>query len=249
MKIIKPKPFTFEAGPRAVLLLHGFTGNSADVRMLGRYLEKKNYTSYAPIYRGHGEEPEELLKSNPEQWWEDVQAAYQHLKDLGHEEIAVVGLSLGGVLSLKLAYSARVKAVIPMCTPMFFDNETELTKGFRMFSKEYKQLQQKDADVIEQEIEAITKNSTTLFNELGGLIEEVNKEVNTIYTPTMVVQARQDEMINTDSATFIYDNVETDQKEIKWYEKSGHAITFGPERDQLHEDIYMFLESLEWENE
>lgn len=42
MKIIQPKPFTFEAGSRAVLLLHGFTGHSADVRMLGRFLEKRD---------------------------------------------------------------------------------------------------------------------------------------------------------------------------------------------------------------
>ena len=41
MKLASPKPFTFEGGDRAVLLLHGFTGNSADVRMLGRFLEKK----------------------------------------------------------------------------------------------------------------------------------------------------------------------------------------------------------------
>lgn len=41
MRIKMPEPFTFEGGKRAVLLLHGFTGNSADVRMLGRFLEKK----------------------------------------------------------------------------------------------------------------------------------------------------------------------------------------------------------------
>ena len=35
MRIAQPKPFFFEAGKRAVLLLHGFTGTSADVRMLG----------------------------------------------------------------------------------------------------------------------------------------------------------------------------------------------------------------------
>ena len=40
MKITPPKPFTFKKGKRAVLLLHGFTGNSADVRMLGRFLRK-----------------------------------------------------------------------------------------------------------------------------------------------------------------------------------------------------------------
>ena len=36
MQIKKPQPFTFEEGERAVLLLHGFTGHTADVRMLGR---------------------------------------------------------------------------------------------------------------------------------------------------------------------------------------------------------------------
>ena len=48
MKVKAPQPFTFGEGKRAVLLLHGFTGHSADVRMLGRFLEKKGYTCHAP---------------------------------------------------------------------------------------------------------------------------------------------------------------------------------------------------------
>src|SRR5690625_4425958 len=127
LRIKHPEPFTFEAGHRAVLLLHGFTGHSADVRMLGRYLQGKGYTSHAPIYRGHGKTPEALLDSTPTDWWEDTLKAYEHLLDLGYEEIAVAGLSLGGVLSLKLANCQKVKGVIPMCTPMFFDNEDRLT--------------------------------------------------------------------------------------------------------------------------
>ena len=148
MKIILPRPFTFEAGKRAVLLLHGFTGHSADVRMLGRFLEKKGYTSHAPIYRGHGLPPEELLTASPDDWWEDVQAAFHHLRDLGYREIAVAGLSMGGALGLKLAYSEQIKGVIPMCTPMFFDNEQQLKAGFNLFSKEFKQFEQKDEETI-----------------------------------------------------------------------------------------------------
>ena len=53
MQIKLPQPFFFEEGKRAVLLLHGFTGNSSDVRQLGRCLQKKGYTSYAPQYEGH----------------------------------------------------------------------------------------------------------------------------------------------------------------------------------------------------
>ncbi|MEC5425344.1 alpha/beta fold hydrolase [Virgibacillus sp. C22-A2] len=246
MKVKQPQPFTFEAGPRAVLLLHGFTGHSADVRMLGRSLEKKGYTSHAPIYRGHGVPPEELLQSNPNQWWEDVQKGYQHLIDLGYEEVAVAGLSLGGVLGLKLAYTEKVKAIITMCAPMFFDNETQLTKGFKFFSKEYKQLEGKDEATIKDELDKLMKESTDVFKQLGSFITSVKKEIDTIYTPTMVVQARKDEMINTESADYIYTNVEAEKKTIKWYEKSGHVITVDKEKEQLFEDIYQFLETLEW---
>lgn len=246
MKIKRPEPFTFESGPRAVLLLHGFTGHSADVRILGRFLEKHGYTSHAPIYRGHGAAPEELIETRPQDWWEDALAGYEHLKNLGYKEIAVAGLSLGGVLGLKMAYSLPIKAVIPMCSPMFFDNEKQLTAGFIHFSKQYKQLERKDDDTIAQELTHLLSASRPMFNEIGQFIKKVQKEIDTIYTPTMVVQARQDKMINPESANYIYDKIESDVKKIQWYEQSGHVITLDKEKDLLHEDIFAFLESLDW---
>ncbi|MCP8617662.1 alpha/beta hydrolase [Salirhabdus salicampi] len=246
MKIKTPEPFTFEAGQRAVLLLHGFTGHSADVRMLGRYLQKKGYTSHAPIYRGHGAPPEELVKYTPEDWWEDVQHALHHLKMKGYDEIAVAGLSLGGVLGLKLAYSEPITGVIPMCSPMFFDNETQLKSGFQQFAKEYKQLEQKPHEQIEAEIKELMDNAMNTFEALEQFLKEVHDHIDEIYTPTFVIQARKDEMINTESANYIYDEVETDEKQIKWYEESGHVITLDKEKDQLHEDIFHFLETLDW---
>ncbi|MBB6453560.1 carboxylesterase [Salirhabdus euzebyi] len=246
MKIKAPKPFTFEEGNRAVLLLHGFTGHTADVRMLGRFLQSKGYTSHAPIYRGHGAPPEEIIKYEPADWWEDVQQALKHLQDLGYNEIAIAGLSLGGVLGLKLAYTQPIKGIIPMCSPMFFDNETQLTQGFKLFAKEYKQLERKESNQIEEEVNQLMNKSSHTFNKIGEFINEVHNHIDHIYTPTFVVQAEQDKMINKNSAQYIYDHVESDHKEIKWYEKSGHVITIDKEKDQLHEDIYQFLESLDW---
>lgn len=248
MRIVQPKPFTFEAGPRAVLLLHGYTGHSADVRMLGRFLEKKGYTSHAPIYRGHGQAPEALLDLSPADFYTDVLAAFNHLKKLGYQEIAIAGLSLGGALGLKLAYSDKIKAIITMCTPMFFDNEDQLTAGFNTFANEYKQLERKDKATIDQEIAEMKPAALTALHQVGEFIESVSKEIENIYTPTMVIQARHDEMINPDSANYIYNQVETDHKEIKWYEESGHVITLGKEREQVYEDIYQFLEALNWES-
>ncbi|HLS35239.1 MAG TPA: alpha/beta fold hydrolase [Bacillota bacterium] len=247
MQIIEPKPFTFEGDTdRAVLLLHGFTGNSADVRMLGRFLETKGYTSHAPIYRGHGKSPEELLKYTPDHWVEDSEKAFRHLQKLGYEKIAVVGLSLGGVLSLRLATMEDVVGVVPMCTPMFSDNDRQLNGGFKQFAEEYKKLSQKSDAEIKQEINAIFEKAPNTFKEIGQLITKTRENLSKVIAPIKVVQARKDEMINPESAPYIYEHVQSTNKKLSWYENSGHAITFGPERKQLQENIYKFLHSLDW---
>lgn len=246
MKLASPKPFTFEGGDRAVLLLHGFTGNSADVRMLGRFLEKKGYTCHAPIYKGHGVPPEQLVHTGPEDWWKDVMNAYQHLKDQGYEKIAAVGLSLGGVFSLKLAYTVPILGVVPMCAPMYIKSEETMYQGILAYAREYKKREQKSPEQIEQEMFEFKKTPMNTLKALQGLIRDVRNNVDMIYAPTFVVQARHDEMINTDSANIIYNGVESTLKEIKWYEDSTHVITLDKQRDELHEDVYNFLEQLDW---
>ncbi|EAZ86362.1 YvaK [Bacillus sp. B14905] len=37
MKLTKPQPLTIEGGKKAVLLLHGFTGSTKDVKKLGGF--------------------------------------------------------------------------------------------------------------------------------------------------------------------------------------------------------------------
>ncbi|MDM5190701.1 carboxylesterase [Bacillus sp. DX4.1] len=246
MKLASPKPFTFEGGDRAVLLLHGFTGNSADVRMLGRYLEKKGYTCHAPIYKGHGVPPEQLVHTGPEDWWKDVMAAYQHLKDQGYEKIAAVGLSLGGVFSLKLAYTMPILGVVPMCAPMYIKSEEIMYQGILAYAREYKKREQKSPEKINTEMLEFKQTPMNTLKSLQELIRDVRNNIDMIYAPTFVVQARHDEMINTDSANIIYNGVESSLKEIKWYEDSTHVITLDKQRDELHEDVYDFLEQLDW---
>jgi carboxylesterase len=246
MKMKAPKPFTFEGGERAVLMLHGFTGNSADVRMLGRYLEKRGYTCHAPIYKGHGVPPEQLVFTGPEDWWKDVMQAYQFLKEKGHEKIAVVGLSLGGVFSLKLAYSVPVLGVVPMCAPMTIKSEDVMYKGVLAYAREYKRHEGKTVEQIEAEMQVFAKTPMNTLQALQQLIRDVRNNVDMIYAPTFVVQARHDEMINPESATIIYNEVESNVKQIKWYEESSHVITMDKQKDELHEDVHRFLEQLDW---
>ncbi|MCT4479473.1 carboxylesterase [Peribacillus frigoritolerans] len=246
MKIKLQQPFTFEGGKRAVLLLHGFTGNSADVRMLGRYLEKQGYTCHAPHYKGHGVPPEELVKTGPEDWWKDVMMAYDFLKSKGHEEIAVAGLSLGGVFSLKLGYTVPIKGIVSMCAPMYIKSEEMMFKGVLEYAREFKKYEGKTQEQIELEMDLLADKPMNTLKALQELITDVRERVDLIYAPTFVVQGRHDDVINPKSADIIIDAIESPVKKIKWYEESGHVITLDKEKDQLHEDVLEFLESLDW---
>ncbi|WP_191560124.1 alpha/beta hydrolase [Metabacillus idriensis] len=247
MKRVLPKPLTFEGGDRAVLLLHGFTGNTADVRMLARYLNERGYTCHAPQYKGHGVPPEELVHTGPEDWWKDVMDGYNLLKEKGHESIAVAGLSLGGVFSLKLGYTVPVKGIVPMCAPMYIKSEEVMYQGILEYARNFKKFEGKSEPQIEEEMKQFEKTPMNTLKALQGLISDVRNNVDMVYSPVFVAQARHDHMINTDSANIIYNEVETDNKQLKWYEQSGHVITLDKERDQLHKDVYEFLEGLDWQ--
>lgn len=246
MRKTETKPFFFEAGKRAVLLLHGFTGSSSDVRILGRFLEKQGYTSYAPHYRGHGVPPEQLIETSPKDWWQDVQEAYEFLKEKGYEEIAVCGLSLGGVLALKLSMNYPLKGVITMCSPMTMKTTDKMFAGVLKYAKDYKKFEGKSEEQIQIELENIKQKGMPSLVDLQQFVKSVRDELDLIYTPILIVQSRNDEIINPQSAHIIYKNVESIQKQLIWFEHSSHVITLDKERDQLHKVIHEFLESLDW---
>jgi carboxylesterase len=98
-----PQEIYFKNGKRAVLLLHAYTGSPNDVRMLARQLEKENYTVLAPLFSGHGTpDPMNILHMTPDIWLNDAKKALKKLQDDGYEEIAVFGLSMGGVIAMTL---------------------------------------------------------------------------------------------------------------------------------------------------
>ncbi|WP_261721809.1 alpha/beta hydrolase [Staphylococcus equorum] len=244
MQIKLPKPFFFEEGNRAVLLLHGFTGNSSDVRQLGRFLQKKGYTSYAPHYEGHAAPPEEILKSSPFVWFKEALDGYDFLVEKGYDEIVVAGLSLGGCYALKLSLNRDVKGIITMCSPMYIKTEGSMFDGVLEYARNFKKYEDKDETTINKEMDVFQPSET--LKELQGQIQDVRDHVDEVMDPLLVVQAEQDQMINTDSANIIYNESESDEKDIKWYANSGHVITIDKEKELVFEDVYQFLESLDW---
>jgi len=102
LKLRQPKPLFLKASQQAVLLLHAYTSTIQDMKALAKFLHQHGYTCYAPSYAGHGLTIDEFLDYTTADWWQDTYNAYQLLENQGYKHIAVIGVSLGAILSLKL---------------------------------------------------------------------------------------------------------------------------------------------------
>jgi len=248
MKIIAPKPFTIESGKRAVLLLHGFTGNPNDVKRLGRYLAERNYTVHAPLYKGHGLDPLTLVQSNPHDWWDSVVEGYDILREKGYEEIAVAGVSLGGVFSLKLGVERPMKAIVTMSAPAIAKSADSLQSRIVEYAINYKKLSgtyDPNKDTYQTISELVQMPS---LKNLQVMINDTSDKLNNLNSPVHVLRGLEDDPYYCESADLIYSSVKSRIKSVKTFVNSGHILTLGKEKDLVFEEVYRFFDSLEWSN-
>lgn len=243
MKIVPPKPFYYKGGEKAVLLLHSFTSNTMDVKKLGKYLQKNNYSCYAPLYSGHGLPAEELITYRPSDWWQDVLNGYQLLRDEGFEKIAVIGLSLGGVFALKVGQELDVNGVVTMSVPIHREVSV-LQKRVFHYAKRYKKLEGKQEEQINLEMKLLQNMSMDSLVEFQELIDVTMDKLALITSPINILYGELDEPLYEESAKVIFQSVKTNKKTMKGYPNSTHLMTLGTDINDVNKDILTFLNDL-----
>ena len=91
--------FFWQAGPTGVLLVHGYTATTAEVRLLGKYLHERGYTVAGPLLPGHGTTPEDMNRCRWQDWMGAVEQAYRQIAPKC-ERVFIGGESMGAVLAL-----------------------------------------------------------------------------------------------------------------------------------------------------
>src|SRR4030095_16278325 len=112
------EPFFFlgDTSKPACLLIHGFTGTPKEMRRMGEFLNQKGYTCLGIRLAGHATDPEDMIRSRWTDWVASVEDGYQLLRGV-NVNIFLVGLSMGGILSLLMSTRLSVKGVVAMSTP------------------------------------------------------------------------------------------------------------------------------------
>jgi carboxylesterase len=85
-----------------VLVVHGFTGSPGSVRGVAQACADAGFHVELPQLKGHGTDIADMLETHWSDWSADTETAYQTLRRRC-DRIVVIGLSMGGTLTLWLA--------------------------------------------------------------------------------------------------------------------------------------------------
>ncbi|NYH50883.1 carboxylesterase [Nocardiopsis arvandica] len=96
------EPFSHRGSEVGVLLCHGFTGSPYSMRPWGEYLAAAGLSVEAPLLPGHGTVWRDMNLTTSDDWLAEVERALLELASRC-AEVFVMGLSMGGALTLRLA--------------------------------------------------------------------------------------------------------------------------------------------------
>ena len=237
------EPFFFPGGKTGVLLIHGFTGTPKEMRWMGEYLNKKGLTVLGVRLFGHASQPEDMLRAR---WWDWVSSVEDGLNLLRGctTSQCVVGLSMGGILSLIAAAQYPVKCAVAISTPYALPPDPRL-KFIKVLQFLYPRVPKGESDFHNKAAEKDHIDypffPTRSILQLQKLLQEMTLGLANIKIPVLLIQSHGDHGIPAESMDRIYALLGTKHKEKLWVEDSGHVIVREPEREKVFKATLGFI--------
>ena len=229
---------------KAVLLLHGYTGTTAEMRPLGNHLHSLGYTVLCPRLPGHGTSVEDLKETVASQWVATAKLGYAILAKK-YQQIYVAGLSMGGLLAIVIAATEKVERAALLATPIFLQDKRAPFLPILRYFIHYLPKHKRNYHEMQKYCQAYDRMPTKPLTSLFALIKACKKElVQKITVPCIVLQSKIEHTVNPKSAQYIYDHLGTakDAKKLLWFEKSGHILTLDLEHEKVFQAVADFFE-------
>jgi carboxylesterase len=240
-------PFTWQGGPIGVLLVHGFTATTAEVRPLARFLFGHGYTVAGPLLPGHNTTPEDANRFRWRDWTRCVEIAYRELA-VRCSRIVVGGESIGALLALYLASEHPEIAAVLSYAPAL-----RLTLRRRDVAGVYLLAPFKPYVKWQPNAPSLSSGGDHLWRgypvrplkatlEVLKLQRAVRPRLHQVRQPVLVVQGRHDATVHPSAPETIYREVSSTVKELYWLDRSAHKVILDDEREQAFALTLAFIE-------
>ena len=221
---------------------------------MGEYLNQQGLTCLGIRLTGHATDPEDMIRSRWSDWAASVQDGY-HLLSGSVDRIYLVGLSMGGVLSLLMSTRLNVAGVVAMSTPYQLPNDYPLwvLRLYGMFvrdspkSKEIPGASWFDTAAYADHI-SYPQNPMRSVVELKLLLKEMQAALPEVRKPVLLIHSKDDPYVLPENMEKIHAGlVHASDKTKVYVTGSGHVVTRDAARHQVFELARDFIKRLEQE--
>ena len=227
-----------------MLILHGFTGSRATVAPLIPVAEVLGMPWSLPQLRGHWTSPDDLHGVTYQDLLADALAAFDKLR-AEVDQVAVVGLSVGGKIALDLATRRNIVALAVIAPALRYANP--LTRFAPLIAKVQKEFAGGNphggfSDPSYGEgIGNYDRFPTATFLSILRAAPGIQKRLPQIIVPTLVIGARNDKVVLPIASQIVYDGLGARDKQLVWFDRSGHEMLVDCEGPQVCERVEAFL--------
>ncbi len=231
------EPFFFPGNKIGCLLTHGFTGSPKEMRWMGEYLAEQGFTVLGIRLTGHATDPEDMIRSRHIDWMHSVEDGYHLLKGTV-DRVVLVGLSMGGVLSLLMASKLEVAGVLAMSAPYeLTDPRIRYARVMSNFIKYMPKSKEPGSNWVDKdawrEQVSYPQNPLRSVAELDLLLAKMRAALPKLDLPTLLIHSRNDNYVLPFNMEKIYADLTMDDKEMMWVTESGHVIPREPAKAEV----------------
>lgn len=240
------EPFFLPRGKVGCLLVHGFTGTPKEMRLMGEDLYKKGYTVLGIRLAGHATTWQDLARTRWWDWLASLEDGLNLLKGCTEEQY-LMGLSLGGVLSLLASTRYPVRGVVAMSTPFGLPNDPRIHVMNILTMVQPKMKKGEDVFYNKQAKAthvALPFTPSRAMMEVVKAIKELQRVLPEVKTPALLIQSHLDSVVPTGSLDGLFANIGSADKTRMWVENSGHVITEEPDHQQVFDAASSFISRL-----
>ena len=222
-------------GPHGALVLHGFTGSPVSMRPLAEDLAEAGFAVEMPRLPGHGTDVEDLAETGWDDWLTEAERALEALQGrTPNGRVVVVGLSMGGALTLALAQGhPELAGIVLINAPV--TAPPELAAGIEeMMAGGMDIIDSIGGDIADPEADEASYDATPLRPLLTMLMagEDVRARLADITQPTLIITSRQDHVVNPGDSDILAEEI-TGPVERVWLDNSYHVATLDYDKGEV----------------
>lgn len=233
----------------AVLLVHGAGDTPQTLRYLAHRLHARGFAVRAPLLPGHGRTLRHFADVDAERWLAHVRAELDLLR-ARHRWTAVVGLSLGGALSVRLAAERPDLPALALVAP-YLAMPADVARAARLVPvwgplvPYVRSSHPTRPSILDESERARTLGfgwfSPAALRALSDTVLAARAALPRVASPTLVLQSRDDNRIAPDAALDAFGRLGAPAKDLRWV-GGAHVLTVDVDRERVADEVAAWLE-------